>query len=93
MNNGRKSSADEGYRCIDIDNEERLRLEKDIEVLQKRICEFEVYLMQMDATLGGMSFADEFCLSFIRIGSMGNLHYIDYFVIFSKKKKFWEKTF
>ena len=44
---------DEGSRCTDIDNEERIRLEKDIEVLQKRICEFEVYLMQMDAALGG----------------------------------------
>ena len=65
MSNGRKSIAGEGYRCLDIDNEEQLRLEKDIEVLQKRICEFEVYLMQMDATLGGMSFAGEFSLSFI----------------------------
>ena len=65
MSNGRKSIADGGYRCLNIDNEERLRLEKDIEVLQKRICEFEVYLMQMDATLGGMSFAGEFWLSFI----------------------------
>jgi hypothetical protein len=54
---GRKNSTDEGSRCIDIDDGERLRLEKDIEVLQKRICEFEVYLMQMDAAVEGMPYA------------------------------------
>ena len=52
--NGRKNSTEEGSRSTDIDSEERIRLEKDIEVLQKQICEFEVYLMQMDATLGGI---------------------------------------
>ena len=52
--NGRKDSLDDGSRYTDFDDEERLQLEKDIELLQKRICEFEVYLMQMDATLGGI---------------------------------------
>ena len=52
--NGRNNGADEGSRCIDIDDDERSRLEKDIEVLQKRICEFEVFLMQMDAAVGGL---------------------------------------
>ena len=51
---GRKSSLDDGSRCTDFDDEERLQLEKDIEVLQKKICEFEVYLMQMNASLGGI---------------------------------------
>ena len=51
---GRKNSTDEGSRCIDIDDEERLCLEKDIELLQKRICEFEIYLMQMDAAVEGI---------------------------------------
>ena len=52
--NGRKTTAEEGSRWIDIDEEERLSLERDIEVLQKRICEFEVCMMQMDAAVEGM---------------------------------------
>ena len=48
---GSKNATQEGSRHGDSENEDDSGLERDIELLHDRICEFEIYLMQMDAVV------------------------------------------
>lgn len=52
--NGEKIVSPEGFRRKNIWDEEDVRLNQDIDQLHDKICEFEIYLMQMDAVVGGL---------------------------------------
>ena len=47
--NTRNNLTNEDLNYIEPNEEERLKLEENLDGLQKRICEFEVYMMQMEA--------------------------------------------
>ena len=56
---GSKNATQEGSRHGDSENEDDSGLERDIELLHDRICEFEIYLMQMDAVVEALQKENE----------------------------------